>query len=255
MREKLYIASISEDAALLADEFKVGFEIDHYCMAENMDVHKFSETDRQVKKEIAQSGSERMTFHAPFNELHPAAIDYRIKEIAFERYERAYQLAREHYGIHKMIVHSGYMPHVYYKVWHHERSIEFWNKYMDDKPEDFEICIENVLEDEPYMMAKLAEELDRPNVKLCLDIGHANCISDVPVEEWIRVMGPYTAHLHIHNNYGEHDYHNALQDGSIDMAAALENIDKYCRKDATITIESLDGRKSLEWLDEGGYLK
>lgn len=255
MKEKLYIASISQDAAKLAAQYGIGLELDHYCTAENMDAHKFEETDRQVKEDIAKAHAGRMTFHAPFNELHPAAIDYKIRDIAYERYERAYQLARSQYGLNKMIVHSGYMPHVYYKVWHHERSLEFWTKYMSDKPKDFKICVENVLEDEPYMMAKLAEELNQPNVKLCLDIGHANCISSVPIEEWIRVMGPYTAHLHIHNNNGDHDYHNALPDGTIDMAAALENIDKYCRKDATITIESLDGRKSLEWLDKGGYLK
>lgn len=264
MRKRLYIASVSQDAARLAAEYGIGLELDHYCTAENMDGPMAEKVHQQARAEIDQATGESrraeekqlpLIFHAPFNELHPAAIDPKIKAIAHERYQQAYHLAREHYQINKMIVHSGYLPYVYYKVWHQEKSVEFWKQYMDGKPESFTLCIENVLEDEPYMMAKIAEEVGRPNVKLCLDLGHANCMSGLPAKEWIRVMGPYIGHLHIHNNDGSHDQHNALSEGTLDMARVLEDIDRYCEKTATITIESLDGRASLEWLKQQGYLK
>ncbi len=264
MRKRLYIASVSQDAALLAAEYGIGLELDHYCTAENMDGPMAEQVHQQVQAEMDQAAGERrltgekqlpLIFHAPFNELHPAAIDPKVKAVAHERYQQAYDLAKEHYQIHKMIVHSGYMPYVYYKVWHHEKSVEFWKQYMEDKSEDFTICLENVLEDEPYMLAKIAEEVAHPNVKLCLDLGHANCMSSLPAEEWLRIMGPYIGHLHIHNNDGTHDQHNALPEGTLDMAKVLEDMDRYCEKTATITIESLDGRASLEWLDRQGYLK
>lgn len=264
MRQRLYIASVSQDAAQLAAEYKIGLELDHYCTAENMDGPMSEQVHQQVRAEIHQVAGESLgkgekgpslIFHAPFNELHPAAIDPKIKAIAYERYQQAYHLAKERYQIDKMIVHSGYMPYVYYKVWHQEKSVEFWKQYMKGKPESFTICIENVLEDEPYMMAQIAEEAEHPNVKLCLDLGHANCMSDLPAREWLRVMGPYIGHLHIHNNDGTCDQHNAMSKGTLDMAGVLEDIDRYCEKKATITIESLDGRASLEWLEQQGYLK
>lgn len=264
MRERLYIASVSQDAARLAAEYGIGLELDHYCTAENMDGPMAEQVHQQVLTEIDQAARERrgereeqlpLIFHAPFNELHPAAIDPKIKAIAYQRYQQAYCLAKERYQIHKMIVHSGYMPYVYYKVWHQEKSVEFWERYMEDKPENFTICIENVLEDEPNMMVEIVEKLQRPNVKLCLDLGHANCMSRLPAEEWIRVMGPRIGHLHIHNNDGTHDQHNALSKGTLDMERILEDIDRYCEKTATITIESLDGRASLQWLKQQGYLK
>lgn len=275
MKHKLYIATVSQDAPELAAEYGIGLELDHYCTAVNMEEPLAQETRRQVLADIRRASEGRMNnpehtkqtdpaqayrkdvlpliFHAPFNELCPAAIDPKIRDIAFERYEQSYRLAEE-YHIHKMIVHSGYMPHVYYKVWHHEKSVEFWKRYMENKPGDFTICIENVLEDEPHMMARLAEELDQPNIRLCLDIGHANCMSGISPEEWIRVMGPYLSHLHIHNNDGTHDQHRALQDGTVNMGRILELMDKYCDQDTTVTIESLDGRRALEWMEGQGYL-
>lgn len=285
MKHRLYIATVSQEAPQLAAEYGIGLELDHYCTAINMEEPLAQETHRQVMADIRQAlggsgiSSARgpakgeslyraeateltdrqkdlpLLFHAPFNELCPAAIDPKIRDIAFERYEQSYFLSRQQYGIRKMIVHSGYMPHVYYKVWHHEKSVEFWKRYMENKPKDFTICIENVLEDEPHMMVGIAEELDQINIRLCLDIGHANCMSSISPEEWIRVMGPYLSHLHIHNNDGTHDQHRALQDGTVNMGRILELIDQYCGKDTTITIESLDGRKALEWLDGQGYLR
>lgn len=255
MKDRLYIASISQDAPGLAKEYGIGLELDHYCTAVNMEPPLFETVKEQARQDIEQAGNPKLLFHAPFNELCPAAIDPRIREIAFERYEQSYRLAEEFYHVDKMVVHSGYVPRIYYKEWHHEKSLEFWKSYMEDKPDSFTLCIENVLEDEPYMLAQIAEELAQSNIRLCLDLGHANCVGNTPLQEWIRVMGPYVGHLHIHNNNGEHDYHEPLDKGTIHMAQALEQIDQYCAKEATITIESLDGRASLAWLEKEGYLK
>lgn len=253
MDQRFYIASISEDAAPLAKAYGVGLELDHYCTAQNMD-DRFSQTDHIVRQEITSAGNPLLIFHAPFNELHPAAIDPKVKQIAKERYEQAYKIATG-YGIQKMVVHSGYLPHVYFKTWHHDRSVEFWRSYMEGKPEDFTIYIENVLEDEPHMMRNIAEELNHSNIKLCLDVGHANVMGEVPVEEWIEVMGPYLRHLHIHNNDGKLDSHHSLCDGTLLMERVLDAVDTYCSTETTITVESIEGRRSLEWLCKRGYLK
>lgn len=254
IKDRLYIASVSEHAVELAREYGIGLELDHYCMAENMEMPNFSRVHAQVLDGLRKLEPFRTVFHAPFNELYPGAIDPKVKEIAYERYNQAFRLAWETYGSKKMVVHSGYVPHVYYKVWHHERSVEFWTAYMKGKPENFQICIENVMEDEPDMMRKLVEELSLPNISLCLDLGHANCMGQVSIKTWIQVMGPYISHVHLHNNGGLHDDHGALQDGRIHMEQALEYLDAYCNAKTTMAIESLDGRRSLEWLDKKGYL-
>lgn len=154
-----------------------------------------------------------------------------------------------------MVVHSGFVPQIYFKEWQHDRALEFWKAYMQDKPPAFTICVENVMEEEPYSLTRLAEELNQKNIRLCLDIGHANRQGDVPLSEWIEVMAPYISHVHIHNNNGIDDEHNALEDGTIEMTKILEKLLLRCEEKTTFTIESLDGRRSLEWLDKEGYLK
>ena len=153
-----------------------------------------------------------------------------------------------------MVVHSGYVPFVFFKSWHTDRSVEFWQEFMSDKPEDFHIYIENVLEDEPYMMGSLIERIADDRVGLCLDTGHANAAGTVDIKEWFEVLGSCTGHIHLHNNNGEADEHNPPAAGSMDMDKVMEYIDTYCSSDTTITIEAYDLAASFRWLEERGYI-
>lgn len=191
--------------------------------------------------------------HAPFNELYPAAIDPRARALAMERLQRAADLA-VHYGVKKMVVHSGYVPLVYFKEWHEDRSVEFWEELMAGREDGLQITVENVMDDEPYMMAQMMERIKNPNIRLCFDVGHAACVSKVPVSEWLDVLAPYLGHLHIHNNNGTHDYHEPIFDGVVDMEVFLDDVLRKCREDTTFTIESLSGLSSMEWLREKGFL-
>ena len=169
------------------------------------------------------------------------------------RFNQAAELALK-YDIRKMVVHSGYVPFVYFKEWHIPRSVEFWTEFMADKPDDFEICIENVLDDEPDMLAEIARQADDPRIGLCYDIGHANIVSDRSQDDWLDTMAPYLKHLHIHNNDGERDYHRGITEGSLDVERVLDGVLTKCTPETTITLEILAGKESFEWLKAQGYL-
>ena len=108
-------------------------------------------------------------------------------------------------GIKHMVVHSGYIPNLYYKEWHLEKSVEFWKEYMADKPETFYLYIENVFEDEPYLLKNMIDDIGDTRVKMCLDTGHVNASSQkcYSILDWIRELGDRIGHVHIHNNYGK----------------------------------------------------
>lgn len=252
VKDRLYIATVCAEHKEIIERFGLGVELDHFCMAEVMEGQKWQKADAEIRPLLAKAP--RSILHAPFNELFPAAIDPKAKALAFERLESAAELA-VHYGVRKMVVHSGYVPNVYFKEWHIERSIEFWHRFMEGKPADFQIVIENVMEDEPYMMVKLMEGIEKPNVRLCLDVGHAACISDVPVSEWLDVLAPYLGHLHVHNNDGVHDLHDPLPEGVIPMDSFMEDVAAKCGEDTTITLECLSGISSVKWLVSQGYLE
>ena len=249
-REKLYLSTICDDYRNLAKTYHLGLEIADYCTAYNMDEH-FDETDKKVKEDMKYAN--HFTFHAPFNELCPAAIDPKIKKIAYERYEQAFKLA-EKYNIKKIVIHSGYIPLVYYKSYFIEEAIKFFKDILKLVGNDTCICLENVMEDEYNMLLEIVKKVDDKRFGLCLDIGHANASSDIDVLKWLEEDYKYINHFHIHNNYGKKDEHNSLDKGNIDMKAFFDNAGKLC-PNATYTIESMDGYNSIKYLIDNKILE
>ena len=242
---KFYISTIAPDAAAMARTYGFGLEIAEYCTAWNMD-EKFDEVHPKVQEEIADIP--RRILHAPFNELFPCAIDKKARALAAHRYRQAIDLAKQ-YGATKVVVHGGYNRGLYYPVWYVEESIKFWKEFLAEDP-GVQIVLENVLETEPQWMLDIVKGVDDPRLRLCLDIGHVNAYSQVPLMQWLESWKDYLSHFHIHNNDGSWDTHNALYDGNIPMREFLNRAAECCT-DATFTLELLEAGPSVRWLLEG----
>lgn len=78
---------------------------------------------------------------------------------------------------------------------------------MSDKPNDLHIYIENFVDNDPYMVVELCEQINDKRVMLCFDTGHACSNSNMDVVDWINSLGSFIGHAHIHNNDGNWDYH------------------------------------------------
>ena len=247
---KLYISTISDDAAELAREHGLGLEIAEFCTAFNMD-EGFEWWDKRVKTQMSGLGS--FIFHAPFNELCPAAIDPMVVEIAKKRYAQAYGLMNG-YGIDTMVVHSGFLPVLYDENWFVSNSVEFWKEFLKDKPDGFKLYLENVFERTPEILCRIVAAVNDSRFRLCFDAGHAEIYrSGISLIEWTELVLPYLGHVHLHNNDGNQDSHNALGDGAADIASVLQTILGEMR-DVTFTIEAVDGKLSVDWLREKGFV-
>jgi sugar phosphate isomerase/epimerase len=250
IRERLYISTVASDAAPLAREHGLGLELAEFCTAYNMDAD-FGIWDRRVRRQMA--GISRFVFHAPFNELCPAAVDPMIAAVAKKRYAQAYALMRG-YGIVAMTVHSGYMPVLYDADWFAERSASFWKEFLSDKPKDFKVYMENVFERDPSLLLDIAGKVGDGRFRLCLDVGHAATSGKAsPMAEWVERTAPFLGHVHLHNNDGLNDTHSALGDGETDVAATIRAIAEAAPH-AQFTIEASDGKASAEWLGANGFL-
>ncbi|MBQ4650424.1 MAG: sugar phosphate isomerase/epimerase [Firmicutes bacterium] len=252
-RKRLYAATFSDNYTEAIRDFGCGMEINHTCISELLDDVPGLITN--ITADIEKTGADRLILHGPFTEIHPAAIDYRARDLGMVRLNEAYKVC-EYFAIKKMVVHTGWMPFIYFKSWQAEKGASFWQKFMADKPGDFTICVENVLEDEPYMMLDMMKQISDPRIKVCLDIGHAHAMTsaDIPVKKWIEVLGPYISHFHLHNNNGSGDDHRPFDEGTMDMVNILKTIDNYCPEDATLTIEARQCLPCLQWLTEKEYI-
>lgn len=247
-KEAIYISTIASDAPEVARRWGFGIEIAEYCTAWNMD-DGFLETDPLVRKKV--EGISHRILHAPFNELFPCAVDRKARRLAAERYRQAIALAKD-YHAQKVVIHGGFNKWVYYPVWYVEQSILFWKQFLEEDP-GVEIVLENVLEEDPGWLLDIVKGVENPRLRLCLDVGHVNAYSKIPVTQWLESCGSHISHLHIHNNDGSWDTHSALHQGSVPMKELLQRCRSLC-PEATITLELLEAEESVRWLETTGLI-
>ena len=161
IRERLFAATFSSGALDVIRENKLNIEINHTCISEALDEKNRLCLLDEIRNDILESGADRIILHGPFTEIYPAAIDYRARRFAMERLNDAYEVATS-VGAEAMVVHSGYIPFIYFKEWQAEKSSVFWQEFMSDKAPEFRIYVENVLEDEPYMVAEMMKLISDP---------------------------------------------------------------------------------------------
>ena len=245
--DRLYLSTIDPEAGKLARAFGLGIEIADYCTAMNMD-DNFEATDAALREQL--SGIARRLFHGPFNELFPCAIDPLARRLAAFRYDQALRLSQR-YGAAKLILHGGYSPRLYFPCWYVEQSVLFWREFLDLHPGNYEICLENVMEEEPELLRSIVSQVDDPRLGLCLDVGHVNVYSRIPAEKWLACWGEFLSHAHLHNNDGTADTHSALHQGSLPMALLIDALPSA----ATATLELPQIGENIQWLKTQGILK
>ena len=114
------------------------------------------------------------------------------------------------------------------------------------------ICLENVMESDPAWMRDIVKEVDDPRLAICLDVGHANVCSRIPVSGWLETLGPWIRHFHIHNNDSRADTHSSLGQGNIPIEDVLRQAQGL---DASFTLEVTNGAVDIEWLRQKGLLE
>ena len=249
LQNRLYLSTIDPQAADLARQYGLGLELADFCYPPALE-------DDAVRAAVGQKmqGITRFWFHAPFGEFCACAIDPMVRDIARLRYRQALDRALT-LGVRCIVIHGGYLPHVYFPEWYVAQSVKFWREFLCEAPTNVTLALENVMEPSPDTLVAIAEGVNDPRLGLCLDAGHANtCVSSVPPVQWLAPMQPWLRHVHLHSNVGDTDLHQALGEGSIPMEAVLDAVLRAA-PEATFTIENQDCRPSLIWLAERGYIE
>lgn len=247
----------NDNSLKTANEYGLGLEIAEFCVSENLDKRLYL-VDEGIRRKVA--GVPYATLHAPYNELYPSAIDSGYAKYVKGRFNETLEAAAR-YGLKKIIVHANYLPTVYFKSYFISQSIRFWSEFLSENPGDYELCLENTIEEDPSYIVPIVSEIDDKRLKLCLDIGHAN-LFNCPLDTWLDEFAPYLSHMHIHNNLGRTeggmltvvgDLHHHPGDGIIDMKHILTRVNAIC-PDVTIAMETMDIKEGCIWLQENGFI-
>lgn len=238
----IWISHLLDDKEMknIVSQTGAGIESIEFSIAENLD--RFCETMNTYRKRLDEMSCRSLTLHGPFLDLNPVAFDSLVQQATVQRYEQAYEAAKE-LGAKKIIFHSCFVPSVYFLEGWAERAADFYNRFLENKTEEIQVLMENVLDPCPEPFLQVAQMTEHPAFGICLDLGHANCYSEVACETWLEQLQPYIRHLHVHDNDGRTDQHLALGEGSLPFAK-LENY----LKNVDLTIECRTQQDILQTL-------
>jgi sugar phosphate isomerase/epimerase len=162
-----------------------------------------------------------VTFHAPFIDLRPGAIDPKIRQVTKDRLQQVFDLVPYFYPL-TVVCHPSFDERYYFshqQAWL-ENSIETWSYFLPLAEETKTlIALENVYEIDPAPLIKLLSALSSPRIRFCFDTGHCNFFSRVPFATWIEEMSPYLYQLHVHDNSGSADDHAPVGEGNFPFTA------------------------------------
>lgn len=207
------VKCISTIDEFLPREFKnlnIGVEIQDFTEP-NLKDNEIENLVCEYKK-LLQDFPHTKSLHGPFLDLKPASPDKDIRKISYEKYFRTIKIATE-LDLDYIVFHSQINPYLdepFIKSLNNNQNKDFWHNILGNA-EDFKgkILLENIFEDEPLILKELIETINLPNVKICLDIGHAKLRTNRPLEKWVKELNEHIEYIHFHWNEGLYDEHNS----------------------------------------------
>ena len=235
--------------APLCRELGAGLEVQAFH-----DPRLFEETPAAVEEhQQALQGILLVSVHGCFGDLCPGSFDALVRQVARQRMEQSYGVA-VCLGASHLVFHHGYVPRTSPAAGWIKRSTQFWRDFLDGK-DGMLIHLENMLELDPELISAVVHSIDRANLDINLDIGHAHCNSTTDVVRWIERLGPQIGYVHLHDNHGQEDEHLGLGQGTIPMKEVCQALNEHA-PDAVWALES-EGeglRRSIEWLGNNGFI-
>lgn len=252
----LYLSHLipDEEMAVLLDVYHLGVESIEFSIGSCLDAWKVGAYRERLDAMGGPMGTRRpLSIHGPFLDLNPVSWDSKVAQATLERFVQAYEAASA-LGAEKIVYHTCFVPMVNLLEGWTQRMIRFWRAFMEGRGDGISVCLENVFDPEYAPLAEIVRGVDHPSFGLCLDIGHANCFSPYPVEEWLWELYPYIRHFHLHDNHGKRDEHLGIGQGDLPWASIFRFIrEEMPGADAAIENPSADAcRASLAALGEMG---
>jgi sugar phosphate isomerase/epimerase len=245
-----------EDCIDLAAKHGLGIEVMDFAFPNVLDGHW--EHELATYRTILRIVPGPITIHGPFMDMVSGSPDALINHVCIQRYQQSIHIAAE-LGAKIVNLHANFIGSlhnaVYREGWH-KRNVPFWKSLAEHaKDRNVIITLENMWEFEPSIIADVLSEVDHPNLKACLDIGHAMLFGDsgYKIEDWLAKLEPWLIHTHMNNNNGIIDEHHGFdwEHGVLQYKEILDQI-RSLKNPPNIVLEmhSVDDmRNSLHYLE------
>lgn len=213
-------------------------------------VERYKENIRRIREEL-QAG---LSVHAPIIDINLGSINPKIRALSMQEVKESLEFARE-VGATAVVVHAApgllAMPEGKWSretqtpqmrgglAEQEELTVEAIKDLADFAP-DLLICLENLvfpheIYRSPQELQELVRKVNRSNVGITLDVGHAVIAGHDPLD-FVRLLFDDLFHIHLHDNHGETDEHLPLGQGTIDYVGIVQTL-KQLNYQGAITLE------------------
>ena len=198
------------------------------------------------------------TLHAPFHDLAPGGFEPRVVALSREKLQRAFALIPI-FRPKAIVCHLGFEANKHqarFDRWL-ETSLATWQPLIDLAASAGTLVhFENTYETGPMAHKRLLQELDGDNVGFCLDTGHLMAFANTGWQPWLDELEPWLGQLHLHDNDGLTDAHQAPGTGNFDFPSLFQHLNNnnLC---PLITLEphsEHDLQLSMQYLHSTGLL-
>lgn len=195
--------------------------------AGSLDTHPPA-TFRRVAGAFRAAGR-RITLHAPFQDVAPGALDDVILAASRRRLRQAFRWLAV-FSPEAVVCHLGY------EARHYRWDLENWLKRaaatfreLGLRAQRFgtRVMLENVYETDPEIFPEVLRRIGLENVRVCLDVGHLNVFGGADFSRWLNSLGPFLGQVHLHDNQGTLDDHQALGSGTVPLPYILSTLAAY----------------------------
>jgi sugar phosphate isomerase/epimerase len=231
------------------------YDLEIYVAASILGQIERADLDRLIE---SLDWNPQLTLHAPFMDLSPGAVDTMVRAATQTRFKQLLNVAA-------VLRPRAVVFHAAYDRWRFagrsdiwlENSMDTWSRVMElaGKVDGMRVAMENVFDEEPEPLRMLIERVGHPSFGFCFDTGHFNLFSQAPMDEWFTSLGRHILEVHLHDNRGAADSHEALGTGTVDFERFFHLL-RSSGADPVYTLEAHDPadiEPSLEKIR--GYLR
>lgn len=241
-----------KEAVKLAKELDCNLEISR--IAHNLDDidETFDARIEDFKNNLKDFDGE-LSLHSFFIDLTAVSSDPMIKKISRHRFQQIFDAAK-YLGAKTVVYHTGFHQQLKFSDYHKffkDGYIAYWKKFVKQFEEAGIVAVlENVQEISPDFIFDVVKEINSPNLKASIDIGHVNIHSKVPIVDWIKKYDKNLYHMHFHSNDGTDDTHNSILEGNINIDAIFKTLNDLKLNPIKVLeiFKENDVRESLEYL-------
>jgi len=166
----------------------------------------------------------RLSLHGPFQDMLPGALDDGVLAATRVRLRQACRYLPVFKPV-ALVCHLGYEDRHY--GWNREdwlaRAAATWREIAAAAAaHGAMVMLENVYETDPEIFLEVLDRVRAPNLKVCFDVGHLLAFSTGDFPRWLKTLAPVIGQLHLHDNDGDHDSHQALGTGRVPLQMVLD---------------------------------